>query len=135
MSRALALILAVLMLAQAFVAGGLVVACTSSNGDVELEWALAVCCDRDAAVPGDPSETGSAHQADCSCRDELLTAPDASKPTPSTSSMLDSRSVLPASVTTTVELTGDNVVRMAGAVRPESSGPPRLSRPILILRC
>jgi len=123
------------MLAQAFVAGGLVVACTNSNGDVELEWALTVCCAPDAAVPGDPSESGSAHQADCACRDELLTAPDASKPTPSTGSMLDTHSFLHASITTTVELRGDDVACIVGGVRPESSGPPRPGRPLLVLRC
>lgn len=131
MSRVLAAALAVVMLVQAFIAGGLVVACTTASGNVELEWALAVCCDQTDGH-GDSDETSdSVHDAGCSCSDALIAAPDARV----ASSNLDHANVLvlAPTPTPTVEL----VVESAGRreVRPESSAPPQPRRAILVLRC
>lgn len=130
MSRVVAVALAFLMLAQALVAGGLVVACTTANGQVELEWALAACCDQDDVTDPCESDSDSMHQAGCSCRDELLSAPDA-KPAPSNSA---TTICLPA-VSSFVELTLHDDSCGRAEVRPESSGPPQPRRLILVLRC
>ena len=137
MSRVVAVALAFLMLAQALVAGGLVVACTTANGQVELEWALAACCDQDDACDQDDvairpceSDSDSVHQSGCSCRDELLSAPDA-KPAQSNSA---TTICLPA-VSSFVELTLHDDSCGRAEIRPESSGPPQPRRLILVLRC
>ncbi len=130
MSRVIAAALALLVLVQAFIAGGLVVACTNPSGDVELEWALAVCC----AEPdgrGESNAADSVHDAGCSCRDELIAAPDARF----ANSNVDHSFVLELApvLTQAVQLAVESVGR--GEVRPESSAPPRPKRPFLVLRC
>jgi hypothetical protein len=128
MSRVLAAALAVVVLLQAFIAGGLVVACTTASGHVEFEWAMAVCCDGGDHDAGEDA-SDSAHDASCSCRDELIAAPDARV----TSSSVDS--VVPLEPAPTfVELTAPLPLGH-GDVRPDSCGPPRSSRPLLVLRC
>lgn len=131
MSRVLAAALALLMLFQAFIAGGLVVACTTASGNVELEWALAVCCDETDGHGESDGTSDSVHDAGCSCSDALIAAPDAR----AASSNVDHANVLvlaPAP-TPTVELAVESASRRE--VRPESGGPPQPRRPILVLRC